>query len=127
MAQTAVEAGAVAAIPAQGRAIRISPSAARRIAALRQAEANPELMLRVTVSGGGCSGFQYGFGFDDVVNPDDLVFERDGVRVVVDDVSMDLLANAEIDFIEDLMGSYFQVKNPNASSSCGCGVSFSVA
>lgn len=128
MAQTAmVTNDPVGGTPPQGRTVAISPSAARRIATLRQAEGNPALMLRITVSGGGCSGFQYGFSFDDTVNADDLTFERDGVRVVVDDVSLDLLGGAEIDFVEDLMGSYFQVKNPNASSSCGCGVSFSIA
>ena len=128
MAETAVvTTDSAASAPPQGRAITISPSAARRIANLRQAEGNPKLMLRITVSGGGCSGFQYGFSFDETINADDLTFERDGVRVVVDDVSLDLLAGAEIDFVEDLMGSYFQVKNPNAASSCGCGVSFSIA
>src|SRR5687768_5003478 len=117
MAHTAIATdGPAPGAPPQGRAITISPSATRRIAALRQVEGNPNLMLRITVSGGGCSGFQYGFSFDDTVNGDDLIFERDGVRAVVDDVSIDLLAGAEIDFIEDLMGSYFQVKNPNAAS-----------
>jgi iron-sulfur cluster insertion protein len=79
------------------------------------------------VSGGGCSGFQYGFGFDDARQPEDRVFERDGVELVVDETSLGLLAGAEIDFVEDMMGASFQVKNPNAASSCGCGNSFSVA
>jgi iron-sulfur cluster insertion protein len=83
-------------------------------------------MLRLAVSGGGCSGFQYGFSFDDARNEDDRVFERDGVKLVVDDTSLDLLVGAEVDFVEDLVGSSFQVRNPNASSSCGCGSSFSV-
>ncbi len=83
-------------------------------------------MLRLAVSGGGCSGFQYGFSFDDTRNEDDLVFERDGVKLLVDQTSIDLLGGAEIDFVEDLVGSSFQVRNPNASSSCGCGSSFSI-
>ena len=93
---------------------------------LRAAEDNDDLMLRVTVSGGGCSGFQYGFSFEDAVNDDDRVFERDGVRVVVDAVSLDFLAGAELDYVEELIGAYFAVKNPNATSSCGCGTSFSI-
>ena len=83
-------------------------------------------MLRLAVTGGGCSGFQYNFSMDDALQDDDRVFERDGSRLVVDETSLELLAGAEIDFVEDLMGSYFQVKNPNASSSCGCGSSFAV-
>jgi iron-sulfur cluster insertion protein len=109
------------------RAIGITESAARRIAALlKQEEQTDAAFLRITVSGGGCSGFQYGLSFDEQKNPDDLVFERDGVQVVVDDVSLDLLNGAEVDFVEDLMGASFQIKNPNAASSCGCGNSFSV-
>jgi iron-sulfur cluster insertion protein len=111
---------------AMGTGMSISPSAARRIAELRSAEDNPNLMLRVSVSGGGCSGFQYGFAFDDTVNDDDQVFERDGVRIVVDSVSLDFLRGAELDYVEELLGSYFAVQNPNASSSCGCGTSFSL-
>ena len=84
-----------------------------------------DLMLRVTVSGGGCSGFQYGFSLDDQRNDDDRLFERNGVGVVIDEVSLDLLKGSEIDFVEDLIGSYFAIKNPNASSTCGCGSSFS--
>jgi iron-sulfur cluster insertion protein len=106
--------------------VSLSATAARRIAALIAAEGNPALMLRLAVSGGGCSGFQYGFSFDDARNEDDRVFERDGVKLVVDDTSLDLLVGAEVDFVEDLVGSSFQVRNPNASSSCGCGSSFSV-
>jgi iron-sulfur cluster insertion protein len=91
-----------------------------------QQEGTSEAFLRIAVSGGGCSGFQYGFTFDDRTNADDRVFERDGVRVVVDDTSLDLLNGAEIDFVEDMMGAAFQVRNPNAASSCGCGNSFSI-
>jgi iron-sulfur cluster insertion protein len=108
------------------RAISISESAARRIVALKQQEEAEGAFLRIAVSGGGCSGFQYGLSFDEQRNPDDFVFERDGVQVVVDDVSLDLLNGAELDFIEDLMGASFQIKNPNAASSCGCGNSFSI-
>jgi iron-sulfur cluster insertion protein len=107
-------------------AVLISASAARRIAELRRKEGKAGLMLRVTVSGGGCSGFRYEFGFDSARGEDDHVFERDGVQVVVDAVSLDFLDRAEIDFKEDLMGSYFAINNPNATSSCGCGTSFSV-
>ncbi len=106
--------------------ITVSTGAARRIAALRANEGNPALMLRVSVSGGGCSGFQYGFSLDDQVTGDDVVFEAEGVRVVVDDVSLGLLDGAEVDFVEDLVGSYFAIRNPNASSTCGCGTSFAI-
>lgn len=104
----------------------VSANAARRIAALSAAEGKPGLMMRVAVSGGGCSGFKYEFNLDGTVNPDDRIFEKDGVKVVVDETSLEFLANAELDFKEDLMGSYFAVGNPNAKSSCGCGASFSV-
>lgn len=106
--------------------VGVSESAARRIAYLMQQEDTPGVKLRIAVSGGGCSGFQYGFSFDDTVNDDDRVFTRDGAVVVVDETSLDLLAGAEIDFVEDLAGASFQIRNPNASSSCGCGNSFSV-
>ena len=108
------------------RAIVITDSAAQRIAALRSQEEAEGAFLRIAVSGGGCSGFQYGLSFDDRKNPDDFVFEKDGVAVVVDDVSLDLLKGAEVDFVEDLMGASFQIRNPNAASSCGCGNSFSI-
>jgi iron-sulfur cluster insertion protein len=107
-------------------AVTLTEGAARRIAALIAAEGEPGLMLRLAVSGGGCSGFQYGFSFDDTLNPDDRTFERDGVRLIVDDVSLSLLGGAEVDFVEELVGASFQVRNPNAKSSCGCGSSFSV-
>src|SRR5215472_6738905 len=98
------------------RGIVVTENAARRIAVLRTQEQAENAFLRIAVSGGGCSGFQYGFSFDD-----DFLFERDGVTVVVDDVSLGLLNGAEVDFVEDLMGASFQVRNPNAASSCGCG------
>ena len=112
--------------PSPDRQVSLSESAVKRIASLISAEGDASLMLRLSVSGGGCSGFQYGFSFDNAVQVDDRVFERDGVKVVVDDTSLDLLAGAEIDFVEDLVGASFQVRNPNAKSSCGCGSSFSI-
>jgi len=108
------------------RNITVTESAAKRIAYLREQEEAGNANLRIAVSGGGCSGFQYGLTFDDQTNPDDRVFERDGVGVVVDEVSLDLLNGAEVDFVEDLMGASFQIRNPNAVSSCGCGNSFSI-
>ena len=108
------------------RGIVVTENAARRIAVLRTQEQAENAFLRIAVSGGGCSGFQYGFTFDDQRNEDDFVFERDGIVVVVDDVSLGLLNGAELDFVEDLMGASFQVRNPNAASSCGCGNSFSI-
>ena len=108
------------------RRITISDSAARRITALKAQEAAEGAFLRIAVSGGGCSGFQYGLSFDEETSPDDVVFEHGGIRVVVDDVSLELLNGSEVDFVEDLMGASFQIKNPNAASSCGCGNSFSV-
>ena len=108
------------------RAVSLSASTAKRVAWLLEQEEQPGLMLRVSVSGGGCSGFQYGFSLDDTVNPDDRTFERDGVTAVIDEVSLDLLAGSEVDYVEELVGASFQVKNPNATSSCGCGASFSI-
>src|SRR5215831_3948458 len=104
--------------------VDLTPSAARRLAMLIAAEPGEGLMFRVAVTGGGCSGFQYNFSFDDTRQEDDLVFGRDGVTVLVDAVSLDLLKGAEIDYVEDLVGASFQVRNPNATASCGCGNSF---
>lgn len=106
--------------------VTLSESAAKRIAFLRDQENNPGAKLRVSVSGGGCSGFSYGFDFDDQQNDDDTVIERNGVQVLIDEVSMMYLAGSEIDYVEDLMASAFAIKNPNASSSCGCGSSFAI-
>ncbi|MDJ0896737.1 MAG: iron-sulfur cluster insertion protein ErpA [Alphaproteobacteria bacterium] len=108
------------------RSFGITESAARQLTKILESEEKPGMMLRVSVSGGGCSGFQYGFTLDDSVTEDDLVFTRDGIRVVIDDMSLDLLAGAEVDFVEELIGASFQVKNPNATSSCGCGASFAI-
>ena len=106
--------------------IIVTENAARRIAALKVEEQAENAFLRIAVSGGGCSGFQYGLSFDNQRNEDDVVFERDGIGVVVDDVSLELLNGAELDFIEDLIGAWFRINNPNAASSCGCGNSFSI-
>ncbi len=108
-------------------AVTITDRAAARIAALLAEEDDASgLRFRVQVSGGGCSGFQYGFCFDDARNEDDHVFVHNGIEVVVDGVSLDLLDRAEIDYVEELIGASFQVRNPNAVSSCGCGSSFSI-
>jgi iron-sulfur cluster assembly accessory protein len=103
----------------------VSARAAKRIAQILKAEAEP-MMLRLAVTGGGCSGFQYNFTLDDTRMDDDLVIERDGATVLVDPMSLDFLKGAELDFVDDLIGAAFKVNNPNASSSCGCGTSFSV-
>jgi iron-sulfur cluster insertion protein len=113
-------------IETEARQIIVTENAARRIAALKVQESAENAFLRIAVSGGGCSGFQYGLSFDDQRNEDDFVFERDGIGVVVDEVSLDLLNGAEVDFVEDLMGASFRINNPNAASSCGCGNSFSI-
>ena len=105
--------------------ITLSESAARRINDLAKGEGRP-VMLRVAVSAGGCSGFQYEFDLVPGAESEDLVLERDGARAVVDQISMLLLKGSEIDFVDELVGAQFRVNNPNAKSSCGCGVSFSV-
>ena len=129
MADTALNTASTDPVTAVGigeRAITISDSAAKRVLVLRGQEGDDSLMLRITVSGGGCSGFQYGFSFDNQKNEDDYVFEHMGIAVVTDDASLDLLNGSVIDFVEDLMGASFQIKNPNATASCGCGSSFAV-
>lgn len=99
--------------------------AAHRIAEILSTEGS-EAMLRVAVTGGGCSGFQYSFAIDDARADDDLVIEREGATVLVDPMSLDFLKGAELDFVDDLIGAAFKINNPNATSSCGCGTSFSV-
>lgn len=113
-------------IPAAERVMTLSDAAVARLNTLIEAEGNPSLMLRITVSGGGCSGFQYGFDFDTKILEEDVIFERNGVRVVTDNTSLDLLAGSELDYVDDLVGAYFRVHNPNATASCGCGTSFAV-
>ncbi|QXM24943.1 iron-sulfur cluster insertion protein ErpA [Elioraea tepida] len=117
---------ATAAPAASAREVRLSPAAARRVAEIVAQEGNPALMLRLTVSGGGCSGFQYGFSLDTAVHKDDRVFDAGIARLVVDETSLELLGGAEVDYEDGLMASHFTVRNPNATSSCGCGSSFSV-
>jgi iron-sulfur cluster insertion protein len=103
----------------------LTERAAARIAEIVAAEGRPSA-LRVAVLAGGCSGFQYKFELDDAAQSDDVVIEHNGARVVVDPASLDLLAGAELDYTDELMGSHFAVRNPNAVSACGCGTSFSV-
>jgi len=107
--------------------IRISDRAAERVAWLIDRQDLEGARLRVTVSGGGCSGFQYGFAFDKDCNDDDRIFSHAaGVDVVIDEMSLELLEGAEIDFVQDMAGSAFRIDNPNATASCGCGSSFAV-
>ena len=101
-------------------------SAADKVKALIEEEGNPELKLRVFVTGGCCSGFQYGFTFDEVTNEDDMVMQKNGVTLLIDPMSMQYMMGAEIDYTEGLEGAQFVIKNPNAVSTCGCGSSFSV-
>ncbi|MBK6618335.1 MAG: iron-sulfur cluster insertion protein ErpA [Nitrosomonas sp.] len=101
-------------------------SAASKVKELINEENNQALNLRVFVSGGGCSGFQYGFTFDETINEDDLVMENQGVKLLVDSMSFQYLISAEIDYQENAQGSQFVIKNPSAASTCGCGSSFSV-
>lgn len=100
-------------------------SAANKVKQLIDEEGNPELKLRVFVTGGGCSGFQYGFTFDETVSEDDTSMQKDGVTLLIDPMSLQYLAGAEIDYQESIEGAQFVIKNPNASSTCGCGSSFS--
>lgn len=103
-----------------------SDSAAAKVKNLIEEENNPDLMLRVYVTGGGCSGFQYGFTFDEKVNEGDTTVEKDGVSLLIDPMSFQYLVGAEIDYVDDLQGARFIIRNPNASTTCGCGSSFSV-
>ena len=105
--------------------VTVSPRAAKRIATILANEGQGA-MLRLAVTGGGCSGFQYNFALDETRMDDDLFIENSGARILIDPVSLDFLAGAEIDFTDDLIGQAFKVNNPNATSSCGCGTSFSV-
>jgi len=105
--------------------LNFTDSAANKVKDLILEEGNPELKLRVFVTGGGCSGFQYGFTFDEVINDDDTQMEKNGVTLLIDSMSYQYLVGAEIDYTEGLEGSQFVIKNPNATSTCGCGSSFS--
>src|SRR5690242_7812868 len=105
--------------------IVLTPAAAARVAAIAERQGKPA-MLRLAVEGGGCSGFQYRFGLADGIEADDAVTETDGVKLVVDTMSLDLVRGAQVDFVDSLGGAAFRVDNPNAASGCGCGSSFSV-
>ena len=105
--------------------ISLTPAAAARVAAIAAKQGKPAI-LRLSVDGGGCSGFQYKFGFADGVDADDMIAETDGVKLVVDAVSLDLVRGCAVDYVESLGGAAFKVDNPNAASGCGCGSSFSV-
>jgi iron-sulfur cluster insertion protein len=106
--------------------IIFTDSAAQKVAQLIEEEGNPDLKLRVFVQGGGCSGFQYGFTFDEIVNEDDTTMVKNGVQLLIDSMSYQYLVGAEIDYKDDLEGAQFVIKNPTATSTCGCGSSFSV-
>ena len=106
--------------------ILFTDSAAAKVADLVAEEGNPDLKLRVFVQGGGCSGFQYGFTFDEVVNDDDTQMTKNGVSLLIDAMSLQYLVGAEIDYEDNLAGARFVIRNPNAASTCGCGSSFSV-
>ncbi len=105
--------------------ITLTPNAAKRVAAIAEKQGKPA-MLRLSVEGGGCSGFQYRFGLAENVESDDVTAEESGVTLVVDEISLDLVRGSAVDFVESLGGSAFQVTNPNAASGCGCGSSFSI-
>lgn len=119
---------AVTDIPAEATATALvfTDAAAAKVKQLIEEEGNPELKLRVFVQGGGCSGFQYGFTFDEIINEDDTTMDKNGVQLLIDSMSFQYLVGAEIDYQEGLEGAQFVIKNPNASTTCGCGSSFSV-
>jgi iron-sulfur cluster assembly accessory protein len=112
------------AVAAEMAPLSISAAAARRLQKVLAKD--PSASLRISVKGGGCSGFQYAFEIDPIRADDDFVATRDGVSVVVDSASLEMMRGSELDFVDDLMGQAFKVKNPNAVASCGCGVSFSI-
>lgn len=105
--------------------VTVSASAAAKINAI-MAKEGFDKYLRVSVNGGGCSGFEYKFGFADAPEDDDLVLERDGAKVVIDDISLEFLTGSEIDYVNELIGAAFKIHNPNATANCGCGTSFSI-
>lgn len=113
-------------MPSMGDSIVFTDSAVDKVADLIAEEGNPNLKLRVFVQGGGCSGFQYGFTFDEIANDDDTTLTKRNVSLLIDAMSLQYLMGAEIDYKEDLNGSQFVIRNPNAQSTCGCGSSFSV-
>ena len=106
--------------------VSVTPNAIAKVKALMAEEDQPGIKLRMFVQGGGCSGFQYGFTFEETANEDDWSFDFDGVTLLIDPMSSQYLQGAEVDYTESLQGSQFSIKNPNAQTSCGCGSSFSV-
>ena len=108
------------------KGIAVTESAANRVSELIAGEGDKDLMLRVAVSAGGCSGFEYGFNLDKKENDDDKIFEAHGIKVIVDEPSLELLGGSTVDYIGDLTGASFRLKIPNATASCGCGISFSM-
>lgn len=108
------------------QALNFTDAAARKVGRLIEQEGNPELKLRVYIQGGGCSGFQYGFTFDEEIQDGDTQIENGGVTLLIDPLSVQYLTGAEIDYREDLSGARFIIRNPNAATTCGCGSSFSV-
>ena len=108
------------------KAVTLSDSAVDQLKILGAEEEHAGMMLRVAVGGGGCSGFQYSFTFDNQINDDDKVIEKNGVSVIIDEMSWDYLAGSEIGYKQELIGSYFSIENPNAASTCGCGTSFAL-
>jgi iron-sulfur cluster insertion protein len=112
--------------PPPAAPLRLTAAAAAKVAELVRDEGNPALKLRVYINGGGCSGFQYGFSFDEQQAEDDLAIERDGTTLVIDPLSLQYLMGAEVDYAESLSGAQFVIRNPNAKTTCGCGSSFSV-
>ena len=106
--------------------VTLTENLVKRLNVLRTQENNDALNLRIMVDGGGCQGFEYKFSLDSTVNSDDRLFEKDGVGVVVDEISLPYLAGSTIDYVDDLIGAQFKITNPNAKSSCGCGTSFAV-
>lgn len=106
--------------------IMFTENAVHKVKELILEEGNPDLKLRAFITGGGCSGFQYGFTFDEIANEDDFVIEKNGVKFLIDSTSFQYLIGAEIDYVDSLEGAQFTIKNPNAKTTCGCGSSFSV-
>jgi len=109
-----------------GAEVEMTPSALTKVKSLVEEEGNPDLKLRVYITGGGCSGFQYGFAFDELAAEDDALIDQEGVSLLVDAMSYPYLIGAKVDYREDLQGAKFVVENPNAASTCGCGASFSI-
>lgn len=113
-------------MPSPPQELTVTGACAKRVGEIIAQEGDDSMMLRIAISGGGCSGFQYGFDLDNTINGDDKIFEKDGVKVVVDLMSLGMLMGSEVDYVDDLMGAAFRINNPNIASSCGCGVSFAI-